>query len=159
MKSFLYKAEQFLPIDMNRAWRFFSSAENLSVITPPEMKFKILKPIDKKEIYEGMLIDYTVRPLFGIPVYWQTEICKIDKPFLFTDRQLKGPYKIWEHTHTFIKKENGLLMRDEVKYQLPFGIIGRLMHSLIVRKKIEKIFTYRKDILKQLFIDNGNSSN
>ena len=85
-----------------------------------------------------MIVGYKVRPLFGIPVRWQTEICKVKKPWFFTDRQLTGPYKVWEHTHTFIQKTDGILMIDEVKYVLPFGIVGSLGHLLIVRKKIEK---------------------
>ncbi|HEY8661964.1 MAG TPA: SRPBCC family protein [Hanamia sp.] len=94
MSQFLYTTEQFLPITINNAWDFFSSAKNLALITPPELDFKILTDRDGKEIYEGMLIDYTVKPLFGVPLHWKTEICKIEKPGLFTDRQLKGPYKI-----------------------------------------------------------------
>jgi ligand-binding SRPBCC domain-containing protein len=73
------------------------------------------------------------------------------------DRQLKGPYKTWEHTHRFIEKENGILMQDSVKYSLPFGMIGKLTHSAIVRDKIENIFAYRKQILNQLF--NGKDLN
>lgn len=156
MSIFHYKAEQFLETDINAAWDFFSSAKNLAVITPPELDFKILTDLDGKEIYEGMLIEYKVRPLFGIPVYWKTEIASVNKPEGFMDRQLKGPYKIWEHTHTFIQKENGVFMKDQVKYQLPFGVIGRLTNALIVKKKIEHIFTFRKEILNKIFNQNGN---
>ena len=159
MSIYYYNAEQFLPIEFGKAWDFFSSAKNLSLITPPEMHFNILTNLEGREIYQGMLIDYTVKPLFGIKVNWQTEIFKVDKPKMFADRQLKGPYKIWEHTHTFIEKENGVLMHDQVKYQLPFGIIGRISHSLLVRKKIENIFIYRKEVLKKIFIDHGNNNN
>ena len=159
MKIYNFKASQFLPTDINSAWDFFSSAKNLALITPPELDFKILTDLDGKDIYEGMLIEYTVKPLLGIPLHWQTEIGKINKPVMFMDKQLKGPYKIWEHTHHFTKKENGVLMEDEVKYQLPFGIIGQLTHSLIVKKKIERIFEYRKMILETIFTENGNNIN
>lgn len=159
MSVFNYHTEQFLPVDIRTAWDFFSDAKNLSVITPPEMDFKILTKLNGAAVYEGTLIDYTVKPLFGIPLHWQTEIFKIDKPYLFADRQLKGPYKMWEHTHTFIKKGDGILMKDDVKYQLPFGIIGKITHSLLVRKKIENIFIYRKNILNKIFNNNGNNIN
>ncbi len=158
MKTFLYNTEQFLSTDINTAWDFFSSAKNLALITPPELDFEILSNLNEKEIYEGMLIEYNVKPLMGIPLHWQTEICKVDKPKMFTDKQLKGPYKIWEHMHLFIEKENGVLMKDQVKYQLPFGIIGQITHSLIVRKKIKTIFAFRKEVLKKIFKDNGNNN-
>lgn len=159
MSVYYHNAEQFLPIDISKAWEFFSDAKNLSTITPPELDFKILTDLNNQEIYKGMLIDYTVRPLFGIPVSWQTEIWKVNKPEMFADRQLKGPYKIWEHTHTFLKKDNGVLMKDHVKYELPFGIVGRITHSLIVKKQIERIFIYRKEALKKIFIKHGNNNN
>ena len=158
MKTYFYKDEQFLPVDINKVWDFFSSAENLAVITPPELGFKVLTSVKDQEIYEGMLIEYKVSPLFKIPLHWKTEISKVDKPHSFTDRQLKGPYKLWEHTHEFIVKENGILMKDTVKYQLPFGILGQLAHSIIVRKKLSYIFAYRKQILNQIFKSHGNTN-
>ena len=146
-----FKTEQFLAIDIDQAWDFFSSAKNLSRITPPEMGFNILTQLEDKEIYEGMKIDYTVKPLWGIPVHWQTEICKVYRKKKFTDKQLKGPYRLWEHTHTFSTVHGGVWMTDEINYQLPFGFIGVLFHSLVVRKKIEHIFTYRKQVLEKIF--------
>ncbi len=145
------KTEHHLPISIDEAWDFFSSAKNLARITPPEMDFKILSSLDDKKIYEGMLIDYIVKPVFGIPLKWQTEIFKVNKPYSFADRQLKGPYKIWEHTHTFIPQENGILMKDEIKYQIPFGIIGQLAHSIFVREKVKDIFRYRETALNKIF--------
>lgn len=158
MYTYYYNTEQFLSIDINKAWDFFSSAKNLAFITPPEMDFKILTSLDEKAVYEGMLIEYSIKPLFHIPLYWQTEICKVQYPLYFTDRQLKGPYKLWEHTHTFIEREGGVLMKDEVKYELPFGIIGKIAHSLMVRKKIEGIFDFRKQILNKIFNNHGKGT-
>ena len=149
-----YKSEVFLPIQINTAWDFFSSAKNLSKITPPEMDFKILTELGDTEVYEGMIIDYTVKPLFGLALKWQTEIFSVTKPSSFTDRQVKGPYSIWEHTHTFSERDGGVLMKDEVKYKLPLGILGDLISYLIVKKKIENIFKYREGALNKIFKTN-----
>ena len=151
MSTFYYTTEQLLPIDVNKAWDFFSSPGNLALIVPLALDFRILTPMNDPEIYEGMLINYTVKPLWGLKFHWETEICAMDKPLFFTDRQLRGPYKLWEHSHTFIKKDNGVLVKDEVKYRLPFGMLGNIIHSLAVRKKVEDIFLYRKKVLNQLF--------
>ncbi len=149
--TYTFKSEQFLKTDIATAWDFFSSAKNLARITPPDMAFKIHTKLDNTEVYEGMIIDYTVSPLLGIPLKWQTEICHVDKPNLFTDRQLKGPYEIWEHTHRFVEKDNGILMQDEVKYKLPLGIIGEIAHKFVVKEKIKKIFSFREDALNKFF--------
>ncbi|MEO8822041.1 MAG: SRPBCC family protein [Ginsengibacter sp.] len=159
MKIYYLNEEHYLLVTIEKAWEFFSSAENLSVITPPELGFKIFTNAKEKEIYEGMVIEYKVSPLFKIPLYWRTEILRVNKPYSFTDRQAKGPYKLWEHTHTFIEKGNGILMKDSVKYGLPFGVLGRLAHSLIVKKKLAHIFDYRKQILNQIFNSHANPTN
>jgi ligand-binding SRPBCC domain-containing protein len=152
MGVFYLHAEQLLPVDIETAWAFFSSPNNLALITPPEMGFITLTPVtDGQEIYTGMLIEYTVKPLFGIPLHWQTEIRKVEKPHFFTDAQLKGPYRLWEHTHTFTETDNGVLMKDEVKYQLPFGPLGNVTHALLVRKKLAALFRYRKAAIERIF--------
>jgi ligand-binding SRPBCC domain-containing protein len=148
---FQYKTEQFLPIGVEAAWSFFSSPKNLATITPAELDFKILSDLNDEEIYEGMKIDYTVKPLFKIPMHWQTEIIKVNKGKNFTDRQVTGPYKIWEHTHTFRPVKGGMLMEDIINYQLPYGFIGNLAHTFLVKKKIDNIFIYRKNILEKIF--------
>lgn len=158
MNPFIYRTEQFLPVDIGTAWDFFSSPQNLAVITPPELHFKMLTVPTHNGIYEGMIIDYTIRPFLGIMLRWTTEICQVRKPMMFTDKQLRGPYTCWEHTHTFIKQDNGVLMTDEIKYSLPFGILGRIAHLLTVRKQIENIFAYRKNVLNKLFMNHGNSN-
>ena len=147
-----FKVVQFLPIDKRKAWDFFSSPQNLSIITPPEMDFKILSKLNQEGIYEGMKIDYSVKPLWGITVRWQTEIIKVQKDNYFTDIQLKGPYKTWEHTHTFSEVPGGVLMYDVVKYKLPLGFIGNAMNSILIKRKIKSIFDYRKRKLETLFI-------
>ena len=159
MNTYQYTTSQLLPIDINKAWGFFSSPNNLPLITPPELSFKILTNLDKVEISEGMLIDYTVPPLFGIPLKWQTRIDKIQKLKYFIDLQIKGPYKLWEHKHFFTEYRNGVLMKDEVNYQLPLGFIGRMMHGILVRKKIENIFAYRRQKLEKIFISNERNTN
>jgi len=151
MSTYYYKSVQWLPVDIREAWLFFSSAKNLEKITPPDMKFKIRTALEDREIYKGMLIRYTVSPLLGIPVSWQTEITEVDPPFRFTDSQLKGPFALWEHTHSFTAKNNGTLMEDIVKYRLPFGVLGKLTHQLVVKRRIKSIFDYRKQVLEDLF--------
>jgi len=151
MKIYNLHKEQYLPISVDEAWKFFSSAANLSKITPPEMKFVIRTKLDNAPIYSGMKIEYTVKPLLGIPLHWITEIVNVEAPRIFMDRQLKGPYSLWEHTHTFEWVAGGVLMTDDVKYALPMGVLGEIAHSLIVKKKLSGIFNFREKTLVNLF--------
>lgn len=152
MSVYNLEAEQLLPVDLPTAWAFFSSPNNLALITPPEMDFVTLTPLaEGAEIYTGMLIDYKVKPLFGIRMHWQTGIKSVEKPYRFTDTQLKGPYRLWEHTHIFTQTDKGVLMKDEVRYELPLGPLGSLAHTLLVRKKLQALFRFRKGAIERIF--------
>ena len=140
-----------LPISIDEAWAFFSTAGNLEKITPPDLSFHILTQLKDAPIYSGMIINYIVRPLFGIPLRWTTEITNVNAPFTFTDRQVKGPYALWEHTHTFESVPGGVKMTDVVRYALPLYFLGELAHRMVVKKKLNDIFEYREKTLNNLF--------
>lgn len=146
----LHRTQQ-LNCSPDTAWNFFSSPKNLSRITPPSMKFKILSDLPDESIYKGMIIDYTVAPLLGIDMNWRTEITNVDSNKSFTDNQVKGPYKLWNHFHEFIPNGDGVLVKDTVDYELPLGILGNIAHSLFVRKKLDYIFDYRHQVIEKLF--------
>ena len=151
MSIYTLHREQHLPISITEAWNFFSAAGNLSKITPPEMKFIIQTDLIGKTIHSGMKIEYSVSPLLNIPLHWITEIINVHEPYSFTDKQIKGPYKLWEHTHTFQETATGVKMTDEVRYALPMGWVGDLAHSLIVKHKLDNIFDFREKTLVNLF--------
>lgn len=150
------KRSQQLYQDIESVWDFFTSPDNLLRITPKDMNFRILYEIPDKEIYEGMIINYTVAPFLGIPLNWQTEITQVNYLKSFTDFQQKGPYKLWNHYHEFIPNNEGVLMVDTVEYELPFGVIGEMVHKLVVKKKLDQIFNYRYQVLEQL-LNQGKS--
>lgn len=151
MKIIEKKWVQQLPISLEEAWAFFSRPENLNEITPDKMQFKILSDIHGKEMYEGMIIRYTVTPLLNIPMNWVTEITKIEDHEYFIDEQRFGPYAFWHHQHHFEANDFGTLMTDHLHYAAPFGIIGRITDAIFINKEIEHIFEYRKNVLKEKF--------
>lgn len=150
MKVYTLEREQFLPVDIQQAWAFFSSPANLDTITPPDMGFDVISEVPA-HISEGLLIEYRITPLLGIKLKWITRIAVVEPPAKFIDTQLTGPYALWEHTHTFEKRSEGVLMRDKVRYAVPFGILGRLANALIVKNKLEHIFNFRYNKLEELF--------
>ncbi len=142
--------KHFLPISIEHAWDFFSNPANLSRITPPEMNFIIKTKLPEK-VYPGMIIVYTVSPLAGIPMKWVTEITHVNEPHFFVDEQRTGPYAIWHHEHHFEKVAGGVMMTDKLYYKVPMGILGNLVDSMMIRKKVEGIFIHREKALNQLF--------
>ncbi len=150
MKHRLYR-EQQLNCDIETAWDFFSCPKNLSKITPKDMGFTVLTDYNTEQITEGMVIDYIVSPLLKVPLKWRTRITHVEPNKSFTDFQEKGPYKYWNHFHEFIPNKDGVLMKDTVDYELPFGFLGKIAHRLFVKKKLAHIFDFRYSVLEKLF--------
>ena len=153
------KTEQFLPISSDVAWAFFSSPQNLARITPASLNFKIKSDETDVPIHDGQRIEYTVSPIAGFPMLWVSEIRDLHSPSKFVDIQRIGPYEIWEHTHTFIEDDGGVLVHDSVRYKLPFGLFGRFLHWLFIRRQLKNIFKYRETKLNHLFILNATHDN
>jgi ligand-binding SRPBCC domain-containing protein len=150
MKVYSYKSIQLIPTDIRTCWDFFSSPENLQKITPPSMGFRITSEREEKT-YPGQIITYTVKPLFGIPLTWVTEITQVKELEYFIDEQRFGPYRFWHHKHFFRQVEGGVEMTDLVHYGLPFGFAGRIAR-VFVEKKLKSIFDYRSGVIRTIFI-------
>jgi len=150
MKIYTLHYQQRIPNSIKEAWSFFSDPKNLKVITPDYMGFDIVSGENKK-IYAGQLIQYIVTPVAGIKTCWVTEITHCKEGEYFIDEQRFGPYTLWHHQHFFTEVDGGIEIEDLVHYKMPFGIIGQLVHPLLVKPKLEEIFIYRKNKLKSLF--------
>jgi uncharacterized protein len=149
MSPYVFRAEQFVPRRLEEVFEFFSKAENLELLTPQWLNFRILS-VAPTPVQKGTLIRYSLRYRI-FPIRWTTEIVEWDPPHRFIDVELKGPYKLWHHEHRFVAEANGTRIIDEVKYELPFGIFGSIAHALKVRKDVETIFAYRTQAVERLF--------
>jgi ligand-binding SRPBCC domain-containing protein len=139
-----------LPVSVSEAWIFFSDPRNLQRITPPSLGIEIASDIPPR-MHPGMLVTYTISPLFGIPVHWVTEITHVLEPKLFVDEQRFGPYRFWHHQHHFREVEGGTAVEDLVHYALPFGPAGRLLAGRFVRGRLAGIFSFRRRFLEETF--------
>lgn len=114
MKSNVLSYVQEIPCSLEEAWNFFSDPANPSRITPADMGFIITSQPQGNRLYPGQIITCEVRPLWGIPMSWMTEITHVNPGSYFVDEQRIGPYRLWHHQHHFRKTERGIEMRDIV---------------------------------------------
>jgi ligand-binding SRPBCC domain-containing protein len=151
--SRIYRLESIQKIPGSKAdiWKYFTDPQNLFSITPPSLNLKMTGDSTADQIHVGQTISYIVKPLFGIPLKWITEIKELDPEKMFVDEQIKGPYALWRHQHHFTETDGGVKMTDMVDYRLPFGFAGNVAHSLVVKKKLEQIFDYRYQVVNKLF--------
>lgn len=130
-------------------FEFFEDPRNLAKITPNNMNFTIVK-MDRPPMRPGFRIKYEIKWL-GIGLSWLTTITEYDPGKRFLDVQTRGPYAVWEHEHRFEEVDGETIMRDRVRYQLPFGILGSIVHRLIVRRQLERIFDYRTQRIRKMY--------
>ena len=142
MRFHVLERRQRVEVPADRAFAFFADARNLEAITPPWLRFRVLTR-GAITMRRGTLIDYRLR-LHGLPLRWRTRIEDWEPPRRFVDVQLRGPYAVWVHTHTFEPAGAGaVVIADRVRYALPFGRLGELARALVVRRDLERIFDYR----------------
>lgn len=139
-------SELWLPRPRDEVFPFFAAAENLEAITPPWLRFRIVRT-STPDMRPGTLIDYRLR-IHGIPVRWQSEITAWEPPLRFVDEQRKGPYRTWIHEHRFEERDGGTMVLDQVQYAVPGGWLA---DRLFVRRDVESIFAFRRQQLLEHF--------
>jgi ligand-binding SRPBCC domain-containing protein len=132
---------QRIDLPLDQVFAFFADPANLDRLTPPWLHFRMLTP-PPIEMRIGLRIEYRIR-WRGWPVRWLTEIEDWTPGRRFVDRQLRGPYRLWHHTHTFSSVGGATQMDDVVRYALPAGALGRFAHALLIRRDLERIFDFR----------------
>ncbi len=150
-KVYSLKTVQNIPISIDQAWEFFSRPDNLKHITPSQLGFEIISKHHGEKMYPGQLIEYTVKPILGIPLYWMTEITHVQDKQYFVDEQRFGPYSLWHHQHHFKEIEGGVEMTDIVHYKLPLWFLGDIAQVVMVKKQLKGIFDFRVTAVEQKF--------
>jgi ligand-binding SRPBCC domain-containing protein len=151
MAIYSIKTFQQIPVSLGEAWDFFSSPANLQLLTPADMDFRVISRHHGERMYAGQIIEYTVKPVLGIPVYWMTEITHVEEGRFFVDEQRFGPYRFWHHQHHFHEIPGGVEMTDIVHYKNPLWLLGDLANGLFVKKRLEQIFDFRFKKVEELF--------
>ena len=128
---------------------FFADAHNLEMITPPWLHFKILSQ-STPEMRAGTVLEYSLR-IKKFPLRWTTLIESWNSNHSFVDTQVRGPYRLWHHTHEFFEENGETLMRDRVRYELPFGFLGEALAGWMVHRDVREIFRYRHEVISKLF--------
>src|SRR5690606_13066687 len=138
----IFETQQWVTESVEKVFPFFSNEKNLEKITPPSLSFKVLEK-NTKIVEEGTKITYQLK-LHGIPFKWKSIISSCEPRKKFVDEQESGPYRYWHHTHGFQSVAGGTLLTDQVIYRPPLGALGSWLSGSLIKRKIQKIFSYRE---------------
>ncbi len=145
----VYQLYQSQALDMTipEAWQFFSSPYNLNAITPEFFHVDILTPVPDA-IYAGLMIQYSMKAVWGIPMTWLSEVSHCEAPYRFMYDQRVGPFKFLSHEVRLTKLENGIQLEDIIFYAMPLGWLGQFLNKILIGSKLEQIFNARHDYLE-----------
>ncbi len=150
MPVYTLQRTQIVPMPLEQCWAFFSNPRNLSQITPPSLGFRVRSELPA-EIHPGLMIRYTVSPLFNLQMTWLTEITQVQRPGYFVDEQRVGPYRVWHHEHFFRAIDDAQSeVRDLVHYVPPLGPLGAVLNKLAIRPQLDRIFNFRTAQLEEI---------
>ena len=146
--------EQYVRGTLRNVWDFLKNPANLDRITPPDLQFHIISDVPEI-MFDGLIVEYRIRiPGFGVRT-WLAEIKHIREMHSFVDEQRIGPYRFWYHYHQIDQEQDRIKLTDRVYYEVPFGIFGRILHFLFIRRTLERIFHYRRVKLAEFLTQNG----
>src|SRR3954453_23054653 len=139
------RREQRLDAPPAVVFPFFADPRNLEAITPALLRFRLLTP-EPVAMGVGTFLQYALR-LHGVPVRWDTLIQEWEPPARFVDVQVRGPYRLWHHTHELLAVEGGraTLMRDTVRYSVGFGARGEVARRALGVRYLEATFAFRAE--------------
>lgn len=153
-----FQQTQIIDAPLAECWNFFSNPGNLVRITPPALGIEVITDTGDR-VYAGLLIQYRVRPLFGIPMNWLTEITHVEERRRFVDEQRAGPYRLWHHEHNFSELDRSRTeVKDVVHYVLPFSPLSEVFHRWLVEPELHKIFAYRERETTAIFSGTSKST-
>ena len=143
MKRLVFERESLLSASAEAVFAWHARPEALADLIPPFDDVRIVERIGEG-IEEGsrVVLSMKVAPL--IRHRWIAEHRDLVPGRQFKDVMVKGPFKLWEHTHRFepTGPEQCRLV-DHIEYALPLGWLGRLLGGRMVRRKLEKTFEWR----------------
>jgi len=133
-------------------FRFHESPDALSQLIPPWENMKMVESAGSLEPGSRVVLRGSVG---FIPLQWVAVHTEYEPPHLFADRQETGPFAFWYHRHRFLDDgRGGTLLRDEVEYAVPLGVLGQWLGGWLIRRKLEAMFAYRHQTTRRL-IESG----
>jgi ligand-binding SRPBCC domain-containing protein len=87
---------------------------------------------------------------FGLMLTHTSLIDRYDPPRYFRDVMVNGHFRSFEHEHFFEPAAGGgTVMRDRLQFAAPFGPLGFVAETLVLRRYMERFLRDRNAMIRQ----------
>src|SRR5262245_40700007 len=125
-----------------------SRSINLHQISTAQTNEKAIAGVTSGLINKDETVTWEAKHLFKVRQYTSV-ISAMERPHSFTDEMVKGDFKSLYHEHHFKAVDNGTIMIDLLRFETPYGFIGKMVNSLFLRSYIEKFLLKRNAVIKE----------
>ncbi len=143
----LFVKQSVISAPPERVFAFHELPDALSRLTPPWEPTRVLRAAPDLSVGSVAVVETR---LFGlVPVQWVARHTAYDPPRMFEDVQVEGPFRAWRHRHIVEPHEKGSVLRDEVDFETPLGVLGRVAAPLLVEPRLRRLFEYRHRVTRE----------
>ncbi len=100
-------------------------------------------------IGEGQTVTFRGRH-FGVPWRHTGRIEELRPHSYFRDVMVAGAFRYFEHEHHFAAMDDGTRIRDDVRFEPRYGLLGWLATKLFVRRHLEQFLIERNAVIKRV---------
>ena len=138
--------ESVIEASVEEVFAFHERPDAFALLQPPWEHAQILQPPSSLAVGTVVKLRSRVGPL------WLTIVAEhvaYEKNQRFEDVMKRGPFAKWHHKHLFSADPAGCLLRDEIDYQPPLGLLGKLMSPFVIEPRLKRMFEYRHQITRR----------
>jgi uncharacterized protein len=149
MNRITFVAASRIPASAQEVFDWHEAPGAFERLTPPWERVRVLR--HEGGIRDGAQVSLRVGPA-PFSLRWDLEHRDYQHGSSFTDVQVRGPFRSWRHVHKMIPEgPHACLLEDSIEFELPFGVLGKLLGGPIARRKLARLFEYRHAVTLQAF--------
>ena len=138
--------ESVIAASVEQVFAFHERADALQVLMPPWEPSEVVQPPTSLAVGTIVIVRSRIGPVW---VTIESEHVEYDRDRMFVDEMRRGPFASWRHRHLFFEDPDGCRLRDEIDYEPPLGVLGRLADRIVIRPRLRRLFDYRHDITRR----------
>ena len=142
-----FVAKSVIHCTPERLFAFHELPDAFRRLLPPWERIEVIQTAPSLQMGNVTIVRTRIAPLLWVTLESAHTI--YDPPHAFEDIQIQGPFKSWRHRHLVEPHEEGAKLTDEIHFEAPGGVVGRLLAPKMVVPRLQKMFEYRHEVTRR----------